>query len=186
MRALHSLFAASIAVLMIGVGCGDDTDGAGVVTDGGSGGGPARGTAGNGGSGGSTPDDRDAAVKDDHDAGATDHDAGGPTACELKDQALETFVAANRSCNVDSDCQMIGDCGGNIDWRAVNVSAAEQGYALMNARCYPNGADGPLYVARCQSGVCVSEESGVCGAPPPDAGLDAGLDAGAGDAGDGG
>ena len=157
---------------MAGLGCDGDDSGPFIVTDGGSGGGPAN-SAGKGGSGGSTPDDRDAAPPPERDASS---DASAPTACELKDQALEAVVAANRSCSQDSDCQMIGDCGRNIDWRAVNASAAQEGYTLMNARCYPAGADGPMYIARCQSGVCVAEESGLCGAPPPppDAGVDAG------------
>jgi hypothetical protein len=179
MRALNLLFASSIAVLIAGVGCdGDDSsDGPGVVTDGGSWGGPPRGTAGQSGSGGSTPVDRDAGDRD------ASSDASVPTACELKTQAFEAFVASNRSCNADSDCQMIGDCEGNVDWRAINVSAAQQGYALMADRCYPIGSDGPLYIARCQSGACVQgEASSECGAPlpSPDAGVDAG------DAGDAG
>lgn len=177
MRALHLLFASSIAVLLAGVSCGEDDSFDGLSFTGGSGGGLARGTAGNGGSGGATPDERDAAPPPDRDAAS---DASVPSACELKDQAFEAFVAANRSCNANSECQMIGDCGGEIDWRAVNVSAAQQGYALMLDRCYPTGADGPLYTARCENSVCVvGEESGVCGAPlpPPDAGVDASADA---------
>jgi hypothetical protein len=184
MRALNLLIASSITLLIAGVSCTEADDmnaGPGGIGGGGTGGGTSGGGAGTAGSGGSTLVDRDAGVQADRDASS---DASVPTACELIDQAFETFVAANRSCNADSDCQMIGDCSPNVDWRAINVSAAEQGYALMFARCGYAGADGPTYAARCESGVCVEgERNGECGGPLPDAGPH---DAGADDAGNGG
>jgi hypothetical protein len=163
MRALNLVFVSSIGVLIAGAGCDSengDSNGPNGGTAGTAGTGGTAGTAGTGGSGGDEPDAE--APPPEPDASS---DAGAPpTACELIEQAFETFLAASRSCSDDSDCRIIGDCGPNVDWRAINESAAAQGYNLMEARCGVRGFDGPEHAARCQSGVCVvGEENGYCG-----------------------
>jgi hypothetical protein len=169
MKATSLLLASSLALLCAGIGCDDDvSDGDGRPGGTGGVGGSAGGggVAGSGGSAGSG--DRDAEAPIEPDAST---DGGSPTACQLIDQAFEAFLAANRGCDEDADCRIIGDCEPNVDWRAINESAADQGYSLMAARCGDRGADGPTYAARCDDGVCaLGEENGVCGD------LDAGVD----------
>jgi hypothetical protein len=100
-------------------------------------------------------------------------DASGPPSCEQADQTFRDFLAANQSCSVSSDCTMIGDCGPNADFAAINVAAAAMGYALMEVRC-PGLFDGPTFAAVCQDGQCIlGPENGCCGCPS-DAGVDGG------------
>lgn len=168
MRASRFLFASSITLLLAGIGCDDDYRGVGngQSGDGGIGGGSAGdgGTAGTGaaGSGGSgDSDERDAEAPYAEPDATVDADPGN---CELSRQAFASFLAANRACDEDSDCRVIGDCGPNADWRAVHAEAAEEGYALMLARCSAGSFDGPEYAARCDDGQCVlGEQIGVCG-----------------------
>jgi hypothetical protein len=191
MRALSFLFVSSVAVLFAGIGCDDETgDGpVGGAGDAGRGGGDGvgpggtAGTSGSGGGGGSDEPDAEAPYAEPD--AAIDAD---PANCELSRQAFASFLAANRDCDEDSDCSVIGDCGPNADWRAVNAEAAAEGYALMQARCSAGTFDGPEYAARCDDGQCVlGEEVGVCGGPPDDGGVSADAssssDASAGDGG---
>lgn len=84
------------------------------------------------------PPGEDASVPpaDMTDAVAPDADTGGSDgpACEQAERAFSEFVANNGSCELSSDCTVIGDCGPNADFTAV-VAAAAEGYALMAARC---------------------------------------------------
>jgi hypothetical protein len=90
-------------------------------------------------------------------------DADGPSVCEQADQTFRDFVAVNRTCNVTADCAVIGDCGPNADFEAINAAAAAMGYALMGQRC-PAAFDGFTFAALCQDGQCVlGPENGCCG-----------------------
>lgn len=104
---------------------------------------------------------------------STDVPDGGPLYCSLIEQAFESFVALNRGCNQDEDCTIIGDCGPNVDWRAVNITAEERGYALMEQRCSLVGWDGPIYGAICEQGQCAigTQHIATCGAPSADGGM---------------
>lgn len=113
----------------------------------------------------------DAAV-DSGAPGAPRPDADGPSVCEQADQTFRDFVAVNRTCNVSADCAVIGDCGPNADFEAINAAAAAMGYALMGQRC-PAAFDGFTFAALCQDGQCVlGPENGCCGCPS-DAGVNA-------------
>ena len=115
------------------------------------------------------PTEEDASVPPAHvtDAGA---DGGGLSACERAARVFRDFVADNGSCERSADCTIIGDCGPNADFTAINVAAAAEGYALMEARCDAT-FDGPTFAARCEGGVCaLGPENGCCGCPS-DAGL---------------
>jgi hypothetical protein len=106
-----------------------------------------------------------------------DADIDGALSCDDGWHAFDTYVMQHSSCSGDADCTVIGDCGPNADFRAVRTDVAEQAYEMMQARC-TTAWDGPIFVARCESGMCVLEEdpSGCCGCPPTeDAGVDAGL-----------
>ena len=113
------------------------------------------------------PTEEDASVPPAHvtDAGA---DGGGLSACERAARVFRDFVADNGSCERSADCTIIGDCGPNADFTAINVAA--EGYALMGARCDAT-FDGPTFAARCEGGVgALGPENGCCGCPS-DAGL---------------
>ena len=115
------------------------------------------------------PTEEDASVPPAHvtDAGA---DGGGLSACERAARVFRDFVADNGICERSADCTIIGDCGPNADFTAINVAAAAEGYALMEARCDAT-FDGPTFAARCEGGVCaLGPENGCCGCPS-DAGL---------------
>jgi hypothetical protein len=130
-------------------------------------------TPASGGTGNQSAEDASAPRPD---AAAPDEpgpDASGPSACEQATQAFDEFLAANQSCSVSTDCTVIGDCGPNADFRAINVAAAATGFALMEQRC-PGTFDGPTYSASCQDNRCVlGAENGCCGCP-----IDAGVDGG--------
>lgn len=168
MRAFKFIFASSIAVLFAGIGCDDDVSdgdgrpGGGGGVGGSAGAGAVAGTGGNASTGGSAgSDERDAEAPYAEPDAEIDADPGN---CELSREAFASFLAANRDCDEDSDCRVIGDCGPNADWRAINAAAAEEGYALMLARCSAGTFDGPEYAPRCDDGQCVlGEQSGVCG-----------------------
>jgi len=106
---------------------------------------------------------------------ATHEDAG----CMNANAAFSAFVAANRSCQQNDDCTIIGDCGPNADFTAIRWEAASEGMRLMAARC--EGAwDGPFFRAVCNAGSCTAVEvdisEGCCGCQLPE-------DAGSGDSG---
>lgn len=124
-----------------------------------------------GGTGGQPNEDASVAATEEDasvpPAGMTDAgaDGGGLSACERADRAFRDFVADNGSCERSSDCTIIGDCGPNADFTAINVAAAAEGYALMEARC-DGTFDGPTFAARCEGGVCaLGPENGCCGCP---------------------
>lgn len=106
------------------------------------------------------------------DTGAPNSDPNQPDgseeqACNRANEAFESFVAAHNSCEHDSDCAIIGDCGPNADFRSLNGDAATQGYALMQARCY-GAYDGPVPNPSCVAGRCDSDfanPDGCCGCP---------------------
>jgi hypothetical protein len=138
--------------------------------------------SGVGGGGAGAPAYRDAAVLVPLDATVDPGDASdaagadtGPRAiCARNNRAFTHFLSENLGCSEDSDCTMIGDCEPNADWRAINVTAAGMGYALMLERC-AGTSDGPTYAARCQNGQCVEgEQNGCCGCGLIDAGVDGG------------
>lgn len=95
-------------------------------------------------------------------------DAG--TTCEARAQAYEDFVAAHRSCSLDADCVVVGDCGPNADFASVRADSATEARTLQVARC-SGTHDGPVYRAVCQAGTCGLEmrTDVSCGGPLSDA-----------------
>lgn len=92
--------------------------------------------------------------------------------CEQAYVAFSEFLEQHQSCDTDDECAVIGDCGPNADFTAIRADAAEQGYALMSARC-AGAYDGPVYFARCTDGMCALElnDATCCGCDDGDAGL---------------
>jgi len=96
----------------------------------------------------------------------------GQAACAAKEKAYDDFLEAHSACSVDADCDVVGDCGPNADFRAVAASDAREAYDLARARC-DTAYDGPVFDPRCKQGRCALEErtDTCCGCPPADAGL---------------
>lgn len=97
---------------------------------------------------------------------------GDGGSCEARSEAFEEFVAEHRACTADPDCEVIGDCGPNADFRAVRADSANEARALQVARCGQT-FDGPVYRAVCTSGQCSLQmrTDTCCGCVPEDAGI---------------
>jgi hypothetical protein len=155
----HSLLALTLAGVLAGCANTDGTKArestggktsSGGSTSGGSGGEESGGDQGSGGN------------SEGIDSGAR---------CEAKAKAFSDFVAAHRSCSRSEQCTVIGDCGPNADFAAVQAEHAYEAYALQKARCEATW-DGPLFSAKCVDGECVLEErvDECCGCSHGDAG----------------
>lgn len=110
----------------------------------------------------------DASVDAPGDSGSGDAGDGSMLEmCERADMAFRAFLAAHQACSADDECAIIGDCSPNADFKAIRSDAAEEGYALMRARC-GSAHDGPVYTAYCDDGTCasrVAEETATFGCP---------------------
>lgn len=106
--------------------------------------------------------DIDAAV----DAGSDSRVAPPPElgSCEAAAIALDQFVAQHRSCSVDSDCALVGDCS-HSDFRAVSRDAEKEATRLVQeGSC---SRDGPGAHALCNAGKCETVRSlNWCGQAP--------------------
>ncbi len=93
--------------------------------------------------------------------------------CDELVQAVVRFVDEHDTCSADTDCTVVGDCGPNADFVAVNARFATQAYAMQSARCASSATyDGPLYATRCERGACVLVDTdSCCGCPAIDGGL---------------
>ena len=169
-------------------GMGGVTDAAGGNPNAGAGGRGAGGSTGRGAAAGSTAEARGDGGKPGNatgvpsDGGATGTfgtasggSGGEPSAkeCAARAQAFIRFVDEHAACSADSDCTVVGDCGPNADFVAVNVDFASEAYGMQTARCSSSSTwDGPLFGTRCERGACVLVDTDACcGCPLPDAGL---------------
>lgn len=171
---MNRLRVAGAIALSTLVGCSSETkedDQGRLNVDAGSGGSGSGGN-GSGGSGGSS-----------HGGGGNSGGgSGGSDGGHCTDPAaFQAFVAAHASCEKDSDCAVVGDCGPNADFTAVRADVADEAYLLMERRCNGGGWDGPTYDPICRTGKCdlVPQTWTCCGCPAiHDAGHDAQHDAG--------
>src|SRR5687768_1648572 len=71
------------------------------------------------------------------DSGPDSGPDAGPDAwvdpCEPHRETMHEFLGANRDCEVDSDCVIVGDCSGGFGFYAVNVAAQAEGEALSQS-----------------------------------------------------
>lgn len=96
-----------------------------------------------------TPDAGDAGPPD------TPHQ---PNACEEQARAIETFVAAHRSCETNADCVIVGDCS-HADFRAVAREFEAEAKDLVFGDDACGALDGPTYHAVCRAGSCERVQS---------------------------
>ena len=79
----------------------------------------------------------------------------------------QAFVAAHQTCSKNSDCTIVGGCGGGFGFAAVQVSVRDEAQQRSNqtpAACA--SFDGPTFVATCEEGKCSKRpNNGACGAP---------------------
>jgi hypothetical protein len=107
--------------------------------------------------------DRDA----DLDADALDADSSVSAdagTCGAASKQLADFIAAHRSCSVDSDCAIVGDCS-HADFQAVQRAHRDEAQSLALQTC--GSVDGPTYNAVCKAGQCERLRSVAwCGGAP--------------------
>jgi len=148
-------------------GCGDDDE-------------PVRDRGDAGGAAGHSASGTDARVpQGGSEEGRGGSGTGGPSVsgsgsldeqCAEANRAFTEFVAAHRACTKADDCVVIGDCGPNADFKAVQASVELEARALQQARSCGGAYDGPMFDAVCRAGKCdLQMRTDVCcGCQPRD------------------
>jgi hypothetical protein len=87
-----------------------------------------------------------------------------PHACEAAGKKLSDFISQHRSCSIDSDCAIVGDCS-HADFMAIERAHLEEATRLSLQTC--GAQDGPTYNAVCNANKCdIIRSVAYCGGVP--------------------